>query len=150
MQKDNTLSDLIKVITLSMTAQNQQLSSSLKVAEFHQKQNQPDQGMQALVMELLKDSLKKPKKDSGGMGDVKNVLAVLELGGKLSGKGDGMADLEWWQEFIPTLLETCGPGAIALVAEATLESDKAKNVVELMQQHLKQKGTIDADGTAVP
>lgn len=149
-QKDTTLQDLMKVIALQVTAQSQQLNSSLKVAEFHRDANKPDEGMQALMMELLKDSLKKPKKESGGMGDVKNVLAVLELGGKLGAKGDGMADLEWWQEFLPTLMESCGPGAIALVAHATLKDDKAKNVVDLMDQHLKQKSSIDTDGTSVP
>ena len=145
--KDDSFDKLLKILTLKMATEQNSALTQIKLAEQQNSQTRP---MDVLVMKMLEEKLRdKPKKESGGVGDIKNAIAVLKLANELgNGKTDGMADLEWWQEFLPQLVDTCGPGAIALVAQATLKEDRAKAVLDMMEQHQKNKAAIDAEGMA--
>lgn len=128
----DAIASMVKLMTLQMTQQQMQAAM---VAQSGAGQSKG--GLDSKVLELLERALRPEKQENG----FAQFLPLLQMGVNI---GRGMAggtvpnpegDMPPWMRIVPELADTVGVPLVVTFAQALLGPEKAKDVVEAIQNH---------------
>lgn len=143
---ESAMSGMVK----AMSAQQQMLSTAVQLQlQAMQAANAPAQARESSTMEMLKVFLPllrpppapaSPPRAPAAAGSTADLLTLLKFGmelGKGKGQGNGDAPPAWF-DMLPDLVDSVGPGILVVLAQLFPE-DKAKQAMELMEQHMRAR-----------
>lgn len=148
------MASMVSSMTAMMTLQMQRMELEMKMADRVAK---PEREQQNSLMSLVTKLI--TQKQGAPNGSMQETLGLLQFGMQLARQVNPGAEPEKdpdWLKATTMVSETMGPGLVATLAQAMLPADKAKVVIEAIEEHEKTRQAeaaaqpIDTEGQSVP
>lgn len=136
------MAGMVKIMTAQAQLQQAELANRLKMLETEQTSARRDTSGQLGLVKTIFDLVDRraPKGKPGGAAKFEDFVGALQLGMHFQQMREGKAepDADWIERLAIPALEELGPGIVTIIA-ALFPDDKAKPIMEMLEQHLRTR-----------